>query len=175
MSRLLLETARLTLWLFVAALSAAGVATAQTYPPSACELELSRSILEPGEEFVVVAHGFAPGAELTFVLEREGFARVLAVVTADDRGRVRAEPIIPAGARPGRYTLHVRGGREGGGVCRPEAVLLVEGAGVAAARGGENLASTGFPAAKAAVLGAALLALGVALRAASRRRIRRRG
>ena len=168
MSRALGEGARVILWLLVAPLLAAGVATAQTYPPRGCELELSSSAVESGEGFVVAAHGFAPGAELTLFLEGKGFARVLAVLIADDRGRVRAHLTIPAGTQPGRYMLHARGGREGRGVCSPVAALLAEGSGAAAVRGGENLASTGFPVAEVAFLGATLLAIGVALLAATR-------
>lgn len=153
--------------LALAGLALAAVASAQTYPPSGCELQVSTSVVEPGESFIAEGCGFEPRTEVTFTLERSPGV-VLGVASANANGEVRAELTIPERTTPGRYTLHARGAAEGGGTLDLEAGLTVALATVAGSE--EELASTGLRLAPIAAAGLLLVAAGASLLLARRRR-----
>lgn len=159
-------TSRLASLLATVALVLASGAGAQTYPPTGCELELSATVVEPGESFVAAACGFEPGARVTFSLVRDGAVTALGSATAGADTEVRAELTIPSGTPPGDAIVRARGLGENGEILVLEASLQV-GAELAVA---ESLPDTGFPAAKVALAGAAIAAAGLFLWWTTRRR-----
>jgi hypothetical protein len=111
--------------LAAAACVLSAAAAGQTYPPSACELELSTTLVDPGEEIVVAACGFAGGAAVTLSLRRGPAVAGLDTVRARANGDLRAELRIPADTRPGRWLLVARGESARGGALELRAVLRV--------------------------------------------------
>jgi LPXTG-motif cell wall-anchored protein len=146
-------------------------ASAQTYPPSGCELQLSTTRIVPGDTVRVEGCGFLPGTTVSFALHACGDVVDLGSVRADQDGGFSTAREIPEDISGGRIVLDARGrGADKrlvilrgvlGAVasCAPEeASAPSSGTDI---RGG--IPNTGIDLALVAAVGAALAAAGLAL------------
>lgn len=98
-----------TLVLAVALLIAmAGTAAAQTYPPAGGgPVTVSDTTPTPGQAVTIVASGFQPGTDVTFMLYSQPVN--LGTATADAAGTATLQATIPANIAPGTHTIEATG------------------------------------------------------------------
>jgi hypothetical protein len=160
---------------------------AQTYPPTASELEVSTTEVTGGGSVLLRADGFRARADVTIALRSVGAlsavtaeaapaSTVLGVVAADARGTVDTSVEIPADTPPGEAILEARGPGASGGARVVRAVINVvaaerpprERAEPSAARETAAPRALSIAMVLAAVL--ALVAAGLSVRHATRKR-----
>lgn len=166
---------------------AAGPAAAQTcYPPGSAgcsttttttplEITVSDQTIAPGQSITFRATGFRPGTTVTFTLD----GVVLGTAVADDEGVATLTTTLPAGTPPGRHTIIATGLDPAGQTRSVSLVITATGSvatGTAASGGtggtkaGGSLAKTGAYAASTTAAGVGLVAGGVLLSRAAKRR-----
>ncbi len=84
-------------------------ASAQTYPPSGCELQLSTTRIVPGGTVRVDGCGFLPAATVRFALRVCGSVIGVGSVRADRDGRISTTLEIPEDVPGGKAVLQARG------------------------------------------------------------------
>lgn len=158
--------------LFVLILPTAALAQ---YPPTAGDLVLDKTVVEPGEAVRVSGGGFCPNTQVTVTLiPNSGSPRTLATFTTDAQGNFIGTVNIPTDAAVGRYTLQSSGQSSDCVAARVlSANLTVRAAAAAVAQGPRAAgATTGIEALPWLVGGLAVIGLGAGMVVVSRRRSR---
>lgn len=152
----------------------ATAAVAQTYPPVSNPLTISSSVAVAGQPLTVSGEGAQPGATVTFTFASQPV--VVATTTADGNGRFSATFRIPADATPGEHTVTATSNGEVLGVVTVRVLpasqeqLQREREAQAHAQDQDLLAFTGFNGLLKLCLGLGMIAVGVVLLLAIRRR-----
>jgi hypothetical protein len=152
----------------------ATAAVAQTYPPVSNPLTISSSVAVAGQPLTVSGEGAQPGATVTFTFASQPV--VVATTTADGNGRFSATFRIPADATPGEHTVTATSNGEVLGVVTVRVLpasqeqLQREREAQAQAQAQDLLAFTGFNGLLKLCLGLGMIAVGVVLLLAIRRR-----
>ncbi len=152
----------------------ATAAVAQTYPPVSNPLTISSSVAVAGQPLTVSGEGAQPGATVTFTFASQPV--VVATTTADGNGRFSATFRIPADATPGEHTVTATSNGEVLGVVTVRVLpasqeqLQREREAQAQAQDQDLLAFTGFNGLLKLCLGLGMIAVGVVLLLAIRRR-----
>lgn len=157
-----------------------GPAAAQTcYPPTAgCvtttssattvqpSLQLSKNVVNRGETITATATGFQPGT--TGIDTIASVEQQIGTFTVSPAGVGTARITIPGNISLGAHTIFARGTSVNGGPAAPSQGITVV-AGTTGTTGGTTLARTGAVVVPTALVGAGLVAGGMALKRSSRR------
>lgn len=144
-----------------------GTAAAQQYPFSNGPLDVgpdgNTGVVAPGEAITISGGGYAPGAEVTIIIESDPI--VLGTTRANAAGRFSLTVRIPAGLPAGEHRLTAVGPGPDG-----ELRVLTRSVEVTGTPSPPPLAFTGASTFVLAIIGAALLLTGLGLRHVVNRR-----
>ncbi len=135
-------------------------AFAQTYPPPPAEVCVVSETPTPGQTITVSGSGFSANEGVTIILNPGGI--VLGTATTDANGNFSVQVTIPSNLAPGTYSIGLEGNPIGDVSC---ASFTIVGGG-----GGVSFTGTSLNVPVWTALAAILLATGMILLVAARRR-----
>ena len=141
------------------------VPAAAQYPPTSGDLQVSATVVSPGQSIAVSGSGFCPSTAVSVTLTRSpsGTPQPVGTFTTDASGKFSGNVTIPADAAPGSFSLKASGSDTN---CRTNRVLNAN----LRVRSAQALSNTGTDVLTPILWAAGAILIGTLFVFASRRR-----